>query len=138
MAAFQLTILISWHFLTFAPWIWLFVFSSIFFFPYIRFQDRLISFFLIFFNKVSNKVRKVAKPDFWKKVLTGQKDPKSAWNGPKIRFLGFLEKFDSFICTFSLECESFNGFLTFCKNHITGKNLVLELWSVDLSEYRIF
>ena len=30
---------------------------------------------------------------------------------------------------FLLQHESFNGLLTFCKNNIFGKNLVLELWA---------
>ena len=33
---------------------------------------------------------------------------------------------------FLLQHESFNGLLTFCKNNMFGKNLVLELWAKNL------
>ena len=34
---------------------------------------------------------------------------------------------------FLLEYESTNGFVTFCRNYVSKKNLVLELWSKNLS-----
>ena len=37
-----------------------------------------------------------------------------------------------YIYAFLLQYESVNGILTFCKNKIFGKNLVLELWSKNL------
>ena len=48
----------------------------------------------------------------------------------KMRFLGFQQNFiNSDIYAFLLQHGSVNGLLTFCKNKMFGKNLVLELWS---------
>ena len=59
-----------------------------------------ISFFLIFFHEVRHhKVRKVKDLIHWD------------------------------IYVFLLQDESYNGLLTFSKNNMFGKNLVLELWS---------
>ena len=74
-----------------------------------------------------NKIRKLMRPDFWKKVPTVQEGPKSPINGPEMSFYmgrgGFWQKANPFICTFLLKYYCSNGFLTFRKNHMSGKNL---------------
>ena len=69
-------------------------------------------------------------PSFFKKSSFGLGlDLKKCQNDPKIRFLGFLQKSNPFRCGFVLRYENANCILTFCKNLLFGKNLVLELWS---------
>ena len=67
------------------------------------------------------------RPDFWKKVPTVQEGPKSPINGPEMSFYmgrgGFWQKANPFICTFLLKYYCSNGFLTFRKNRMSGKNL---------------
>ena len=46
-------------------------------------------------------------------------------NSPKMMFWGFSQKSNS-LNPFLLEHESTASILTFCKNHMFGKNLVLE------------
>ena len=55
------------------------------------------------------------------KVLLGQ-------DGPKLRFLRFDKNFMISWVLFLLECESTGGLLTFSKDHMSLKNLILELW----------
>ena len=49
-----------------------------------------------------------------------------------MRFLWFSQKSNSIISTFLLEYESTNGFLTFWKDLMHRKKLVLQLWSKNL------
>ena len=54
-------------------------------------------------NLGSHKVGKVKDTDFGKKnVWTGQEGPKSPESVLKMRFLGFRQKPNRFICTFLL------------------------------------
>ena len=41
-------------------------------------------------------------------------------------------KTNSFVCNFLREYESTNGFLFFCKNCLSGKNQVVELWPENI------
>ena len=49
-----------------------------------------------------------------------------------MRFLWFSQKSNSIICTFLLEYKSTNGFVTFWKDLMHGKKLVLQLWCKNL------
>ena len=71
-------------------------------------------------------------PDFCKKVMTGQEGQKSSKNCPKMSFSGFLTKIKFIDIYLLIEYERTNGPLTFCKNYVLGKNLVLELPSKNL------
>ena len=73
----------------------------------------------------SCKVRKVAKPHFKSKIPKGLVGPKMAQNWG---FGGFDKNvIKSYLLFFSWIC-----FLITCKNHMPGKNLVLELWLKNL------
>ena len=94
-----------------------------------RSQNWLISFFLIFFcMKLGiHKVKKVTIQFFEKKswrvrrTLKVQKQPR---NG----VLELLIKMQSnHVSTFLIEYQSTNALLTFCRNSMRGKNVVLEL-----------
>ena len=64
------------------------------------------------------------KPDFWKNVLMGREAPKSLKNGPKMNeVFGILTL---------LEYERTKGLLTFCKNRMSGKNVILVLGPKNL------
>ena len=65
-----------------------------------------------------------------KKSLTGQQDPKSPQSGPKIG--GFDKNLIHSCGLFVLEYESTNGPRTFCKNCMSKKSAVLELWFKNL------
>ena len=99
-----------------------------------RSQNWLISFFLIFFcMKLGiHKVKKVTIQFFEKKswrvrrTLKVQKQPR---NG----VLELLIKMQSnHVSTFLIEYQSTNALLTFCRNSMRGKNLVLELGPKNL------
>ena len=63
-----------------------------------------------------------------------QEVPQSPRNGSKISFWGvFDQNLVHLYVFFLLEYENANGFVTFCKNHVSKKNLVLDLWSKNLS-----
>ena len=58
-----------------------------------------LSVFFVCMKFDSHKVKQVMKPDFLKKVPSGQEGPKSPRYGPKIWFLEFKQKCNPFICT---------------------------------------
>ena len=105
-------------------WIWL-LFVRTFVCSYVhnaRFHNFFFSFFSFFCTRLeSHKVRKVTKSDFRKKVPS-----------KRMGSLGFWKKCIPFICTFILEYESTTGLQAFCKNRISEKTLILELWYKSL------
>lgn len=50
----------------------------------------------------------------------------------KLYFQDFEENLLHLYVLFLLEYGNTNGFLAFCKNEMSGKNVVLELWSKNL------
>lgn len=73
--------------------------------------------------------------------MTGQDCPKGPKNGPKIIFWGFDKNLIHSYVLDLLGYESTNDSLTFCKNDMSGKNLVLRVIIqklVDQSERVIF
>ena len=102
-------------------------------------SEMALKFFLIFFciKFEGLRVRKVTEPDFLKKVMTGEEGPKSLKNAKKWGYQCFDQNFMQSYVLFFLEYE---GLLTFCKHRLSGKNLVLELWTKnfkDQSDYKI-
>ena len=74
-------------------------------------------------RKIKNK--KIDEAQFLKK---NPRQVKRAQNVPKTRFLMFWQKYKPYVLGYILlEYASTNGLLTFCKNHMFGKNLVLGL-----------
>lgn len=98
----------------------------------IRSQNWLIIFCSNFCMKLyRHKVRKVWKSKFWSPQRSGgtKKFPKLA---KKWDFLVFDKNLINSYVSFLLQYEIINGHLTFCKNWMSGKNLVLEFWSKNL------
>ena len=62
-----------------------------------------------------------------RKIPRSQQGPKIPEKGSETRFLNFFPKYNPCV-PFLLEYEGTNGRHTFSKNHISGKNFVLELW----------
>ena len=80
------------------------------------------SIFLFFpINVEGHKEKNVTASYFRKKVPEGEDGSKSHQNGPKMRFLRFWQKSNSFIC------QNTNDLLMLCKSDITRKTLVHEL-----------
>ena len=78
-------------------------------------------FFHIFCMKLdSQKERKLMKHNFWKNVPWGHEGPEK----PKNEVYGVWQT-HNLLMFFKLEYKGTNGLLTFCKNHVFGKNLVL-------------
>ena len=69
----------------------------------------------------------VIKKEKWQSPIF-EKVP-SGQEGPKIRLRGFGQKYNPFICTFFTWIWKYYWYLTFCNNHMSGKNMVLRLWS---------
>ena len=68
----------------------------------------------------------MANPDFWKKSPVEARGRKRFPKRPQIEVLGFWQKSNPSIL-FLLKCEINRGPLTFCRNSMLGKNLVLEI-----------
>ena len=62
-----------------------------------------------------------------KKNQLGQEGTENPKNGAKSRFLESWQKSNPIIYTFLFKYQTINGLLTYCKNHMSGKNLVLDL-----------
>ena len=77
----------------------------------------------------------MTKLDFRKKVPSGQEGPKNPKNSRKLSCLGLWQDYIYSHVLFLHGYESANGFLTSCKNHMSGKNLAWKL--LDQSECRI-
>ena len=85
-----------------------------------------LSVFLILIFFKLNKVRKVARLDFWKNVPLVQESPKNSKIAPQSGFWGFDKNLIHVYVLFILYYESTSSLLTFCENHMPGKNFVLE------------
>ena len=63
---------------------------------------------------------------------------KKSQKQPENRIFGVLAKIPTIqIYTFLLQYEISNGLLTFCKNNMFWKNVLLELWSKNLKTNQI-
>ena len=102
-----------------ALWIWLCLSVR----PFATENLRIgLSVFLIFCIKLQrHKIKKVRDPNFEKKFLRVRR----VQTVPKMKFLGFRKKLTHSYEFFLLHYESTNFLLTFCKNHIIARNLVL-------------
>ena len=74
-------------------------------------------------------MRLVIKKEKWQSPIF-EKAP-SGQEGPNIRLWGFWQKYNPFICTFFTWIWKYCWYLTFCNNHMSGKNMVLGLWSLN-------
>ena len=68
----------------------------------------------------------------------GFRELKKSQKQPENRIFGVLAKIPTIqIYTFLLQYEISNGLLTFCKNNMFWKNVLLELWSKNLKTNQI-
>ena len=92
----------------------------------LRIDSSVLYHFLLKIRQSQNK--KVMQLYFFlKKSPIGLGGPKYS---PKMRFSEFWQEFNPAI--FLLEYQSTYHLLTFCKKHMCGKNLVLDLWPKNL------